>query len=405
MSQITFDAELDPYEKKDGTHTIQIRITQLRKKRRISSGVSVLKAHWNPEKKEIRKADPLYRQKNATVKAKILELEQEYLKSSLRRQPVTATGLVRKLKKEVLGDSFLQYADRRIEIHSSPATRKAQRSVIAKLREYRRQEDLLFSEIDYEFLEAYQRHLKRLGNSTNTIHANFKTIKALYNHAVKSGNFEPERISPFARFSVKKEKSKRAKLTEAQIEALARLEIRPDINEFHARNIFLFSFYTQGMRTADVLQLTWGQVDKDRLTYTARKTGKARSIKLIPKAAEILNYYRLSYQKPTDYVFRFLKGKNRKHFTEDQWLGVISAANALINKHLTALAVKIGVPSISMHVARHSFADIARRKTGNVYLVSEALDHSSVSVTENYFASAKREENDGFSDTVYGVDD
>jgi hypothetical protein len=33
MSDITFHCELDPYEKKDGTHTIQIRITQLRKKR------------------------------------------------------------------------------------------------------------------------------------------------------------------------------------------------------------------------------------------------------------------------------------------------------------------------------------------------------------------------------------
>jgi hypothetical protein len=32
MSQITFDAELDPYEMKDVTLTIQIGISQLRKK-------------------------------------------------------------------------------------------------------------------------------------------------------------------------------------------------------------------------------------------------------------------------------------------------------------------------------------------------------------------------------------
>ena len=402
MSQITFHPELDSYVKKNGTQSVQIRVTQFREMKRIGVGFSVLAKDWNAEKKNIRSSDPLYRQKNATLKSKLLELETEYLKKSLMRQPVTSGSLVRKLKKQVLGDSFLEYADRRIELHASPATRKAQRSVIGKLREYRRGEDLLFVEIDYDFLEAYQRYLKRLGNALNTIHANFKTIKALYNHAVKSGNYEPEKVSPFARFSVKKEKSKRAKLTEAQIEALAALVIRPGINEFHARNIFLFSYYTQGMRTADVLQLTWGQVEQERLSYTARKTGKPRSIKLIPKAAAILDLYRVPYQRPTDYVFWFLKGKQRKNFTEDAWMGVISAANALINKHLAVLAGRIGVPRISMHVARHSFADMARQKTGNVYLVSEALDHSSVSVTEHYFASARRDENDGFSDAVYG---
>ena len=402
MSHITFDAELDPYEKKDGSHTIQIRITQQRKKRRISAGVAVLAVHWNAEKKEVRRGDPLWRQKNATLKARILELESEYMKGSLLRQPVTAASLVRKLRREVLGDSFLDYADRRIEHHPSPATRKAQRSVISKLRDYRKQQDLLFVEIDYDFLETYHRHLKRLGNSINTIHANFKTIKAMYNHAVKSGNYEPEKVSPFARFALKKEKSRRMKLSEEQVELLARLDIKPGQNEFHARNIFLFSYYTQGMRTADVLQLAWGQVQDGRLTYTARKTGKLRSIKLIPQAVAILEIYRLDFQRPGDYVFRFLRGKNRKQHTEDGWLAVISSANALINKHLRALAGRIGAPGLSMHVARHSFADMARRKTGNVYLVSEALDHSSVSVTENYFASAKREENDGFSDAVYG---
>ena len=98
-----------------------------------------------------------------------------------------------------------------------------------------------------------------------------------------------------------------------------------------------------------------------------------------------------------------MKGKNKKQFTEDGWLGVITSANALINGHLKTIAEKIGVSNISMHVARHSFADIAKRKTGNVFAVSDALDHSSVSVTEDYFSAASRAENDDLVDSVYGI--
>ncbi len=97
MSLITFDAELDSYQKKEGSHTNQIRIPQLRKKRRVSSGISVRAKDWNPEKKEVCKTDTLNRQKNSTLKAKILELETEYLRKSLMRQPVTSGSLLRQL--------------------------------------------------------------------------------------------------------------------------------------------------------------------------------------------------------------------------------------------------------------------------------------------------------------------
>jgi site-specific recombinase XerC len=54
-----------------------------------------------------------------------------------------------------------------------------------------------------------------------------------------------------------------------------------------------------------------------------------------------------------------------------------------------------------MHVDRHSFADIANRKTGNVFAVSHALGYSSVSVTEDYFSAASRAENDDLVAAVY----
>lgn len=39
-----------------------------------------------------------------------------------------------------------------------------------------------------------------------------------------------------------------------------------------------------------------------------------------------------------------------------------------------------------LHIARHSFANIARQKNANVYDISKALGHSNLKITETYLA-------------------
>ena len=54
---------------------------------------------------------------------------------------------------------------------------------------------------------------------------------------------------------------------------------------------------------------------------------------------------------------------------------------------MNKLAEMAGVTKkISMHIARHSFANIARQKKANVYDISKALGHSSLKITETYLS-------------------
>jgi integrase/recombinase XerD len=370
--------------------------------KRISLGKSIPEEHWNPEKSEVRKSNSQYRQINTLIRAKILELERAYLEQSIMNRPATADSLLSKLKREITGENFIDYAKIRIEKMVSPWTRKSQTSVIKKLDEYVGTKGLFFLEINYEFLVNYERHLKKQKNGVNTIHANMKTIKAIYNEAFNSGYFVPEKGSPWILYKPKKAKSTRAKLSETQITDIEKLELNPGTNEWHSKNIFLLSFYLQGMRTSDIMQLQWSQIKDDRVEYTAGKTEKFRSKKLIVRAKEILRQYYYPGLRPTDYVFPFLRSSNKTKLSGDAWIKIIGSKNALINGHLQTIAKKIGVKKISMHVARHSFADIANRKTGDVHKVSDALGHSSVSVTENYLRAASRSENDDLVNSVYG---
>lgn len=403
MSKISFHVELDNRVKKDGTQNIQLRITQARKMYRVSIGHSIEKRHWNEEKKEVRKTHPQHLLINAATKAKILEVEKTYLKSQVGGKKVSASTLKKQLKKEIIGDSFLEYAKLRSNKIDNPSTKRTAIAIINKLEVFLKGNDLLFEEITYDWIKEYERYLKSLGNSVNTIHNNLKILKATYNDAIKSEVYEPEKLSPWSKHSAKKSKTIRTRLTLNQIHQLEKLDLQEGTNKDHARNFFLFSFFMQGMRVTDVLQLCWSNIVNGRLEYTASKTQKARSKKMSTQALAIVEKYRKPFLNNSEYIFPFLKKYQKKKLDKDVWRKKIEAATSVINNELKEIAPLINAAKLTTHTARHSFAEYARIKTGgNVTVISAALDHSSISITQTYFNEGTQSENDDLVDNLFG---
>jgi len=121
-----------------------------------------------------------------------------------------------------------------------------------------------------------------------------------------------------------------------------------------------------------------------RLEYRMSKTGTGKSIKLLPQTHAILDHYKPQGDGQADgFLFPILAGYEVA--TPRKLLNAISSQNKLTNKHLKKIAKRAGITiSLSFHIARHSFADIARQKGWDVYLISKALGHSSIKVTESY---------------------
>ena len=53
---------------------------------------------------------------------------------------------------------------------------------------------------------------------------------------------------------------------------------------------------------------------------------------------------------------------------------------------------KLNLPNINFHMARHTFAYQARMKGFDIFFISKALGHSSLSVTEKYLQSFENDE-------------
>ena len=123
----------------------------------------------------------------------------------------------------------------------------------------------------------------------------------------------------------------------------------------------------------------------------------------MPKAEEILKLYRRPGARAKDYIFPLLD--SRKDFSDRIFLfNQVSSKNALINKNLRKIAEKAGIEKkVSFHISRHSFASIAKNERKlSTEMISELLNHSSLSVTKAYLQGFENADLDNSLESVTG---
>ena len=161
----------------------------------------------------------------------------------------------------------------------------------------------------------------------------------------------------------------------------------------------MFSFYCAGIRASDILQLKWENIVDGRLVYQMHKTSRFHSLKLHEKPIKILDLYGPGNLE--EFIFPFLS--NDVDYEDPTFrYNQLNAKTSLLNKYLRQIATKAEInKKISTHTARHSFADIARQKTDNIYNLSKTLGHSSIKITEAYLASFDQKAVDDTLDEVF----
>jgi site-specific recombinase XerD len=400
MSKTTFTAELNPRSNKDGSYTVYLRIYKDGKYKRVNLGVSVRKEEWNTEKREVRKSNKNAEMINTLIRKKISEGFSEDVLDKVSNSNRSLSAIQKKLKDETTGGDFFEFATIVINQMQNSGSQRVYRTVLAKLKEY--QNELDFCDITRGFLINYEKWLREVkGNNKNTIHKNLTTIRTLYYEAARREVFEPTK-NPWLLMKINKVKSNRSHFTFDEIKLLENIELIQGSQLFHARNIFLMQYYAYGTRIADMLLMKWVNLKDGRLEFLANKTGKQHSVKLPSEAKLILEYYKERRRNIADYIFPYLKKKQWE--THLEFRQNIESMTAQVNKNLKKLVKMIGInKNISTHVARHSFAENARIKTGNdIYAISKALGHSNISITEAYFGQSSQGENDAMSTIVFG---
>ncbi|PAP75070.1 site-specific integrase [Rubrivirga marina] len=370
----------------DGLAPVYLRATANRKSRFTSTGIYVRPRDWNDRRQEVRSSCDLADAYNRRLGELLNDARSAALDASSAGTVVAAlTGPA---------GSATGYFERHVG-RLDEAGRYWQHKhfgvTLGHLRAALGQ-DVLWAELDRDALGRFEAHLRvRAKNAPNTIRNHMKRLRRVVREAIREGELEAGQ-DPFLTYTPPRAAPvHRRKLTMPEIRALADAELPEGSTEALARDVFLFSFYGAGVRASDLAALRATDVRGGRLRYRMMKTGETVTVGLPPEGRAIAERYAETAADRGGLLFPLITAAD----TRDPVRLRRSAnrANSRINAALkrAASGVEVDDTGLTMHVARHSFADLARRRGGSLFDVSRALGHSSLSTTQAYLASLDQE--------------
>ena len=177
-------------------------------------------------------------------------------------------------------------------------------------------------------------------------------------------------------------------LTKEQMDAL--LEYYKNCKEPRRKEfmeMFFFAFHACGLRIVDVMTLQWGHInfEKKELRKIMIKTSKRHVIPLTEPALKILRRWQ-EKRVGCHYVFDLVNDNLDLNDEEALYKARINATKC-IGQSLSVVGEQLEFPfSLSMHVARHTFAVMALNKGLSMSVVSRLLGHGSTDITEKVYA-------------------
>lgn len=411
----TFKAVLNNKPKADGSHAILIRITLDRQRKFVNTGETVKKSEFNAKKGEVRKSHLSHESINHSIESRIEQVRRRIRKKEEQGEHYTLEqiqAILQGKEEKVAPKEFIKYGSETIDLyypeHQNLDQYKHFWTTLNSWKTFEKAEGKVYNlkDVDISSIRRFENFLITVKkNKPRTIANHLKRIKRLFRLAVDHNIIEYH-TNPFTNIKINRgAKSKKPRLSMEEIKQLEQTKPIEGSVLFHAKNVWLAQFYAAGTRIGDMLAMKFENVGPDRIVFDMQKTEEEQSIPINPKLRAIIEYYRTPDKTLKDYIFPFFKKEidysNDEFFKKQLW-----SKTAQINASLKDLATMAGIDkNLTTHMARHSFADIARKKSGNIYGVSKALRHSNIRITEEYLESFDHDAVDDVMGSVFDFDE
>ena len=278
--------------------------------------------------------------------------------------------------------TFMKQVANGLQVEGNFGTAHVYRSSLNAIIAYRGKSDLFFSEVTSEWLKGFEVHLRNRGCSWNTVSTYMRTFRAVYNRAV---NLRKAPYVPYLfRFVYTGTRAdhKRALADDDMKKVFVNLSRKAGVSlpVRQAQELFILMFLLRGMPFVDLAYLRKSDLRDNVITYRRRKTGRSLSVTLTSEAMILIKKY-MNRDSSSPYLFSFLKSREgTKEAYREYQLALRS-----FNQRLMLLGELLGLgDKLSSYTARHTWATTAYYCEIHPGIISEAMGHSSITVTETY---------------------
>ncbi|WP_010182988.1 site-specific integrase [Aquimarina agarilytica] len=359
--------------------------------------------HWDQKKSKVKNSYHSAARLNNLILKKITEADDLILNFRTNKKPYSSSKITSLLKGGNNSKLFFEYSEQYFQDLSKLGKHSrliSEQGRIKHFKEFLGNKDIPFEEIDQGMLKRFKIYLATSRKvSERSIMNSLIVIRTLFNLGIKDGLVD-QKYYPFGKNKIKIKFPETIKigLEEIEINAIENLDLSKGSTIWHSRNIFLFSFYLAGMRVSDVLKVKWSDIKDERLYYRMGKNKKVDSLKIPLKVKMIIGYYEDEKRSPEDFIFPELK-KAKENDSRDIYCKTKTATKKF-NKYLDEIAQRAKIDKkITMHIARHSFGNIAGDKI-SPHMLQKLYRHSHLSTTIGYQGNFIHKEADNALESV-----
>ncbi|MBZ0099890.1 MAG: site-specific integrase, partial [Taibaiella sp.] len=294
---ITYKFVLDKRRfKSDNIYSLKLRIFQNRRFKEYVTGIRLHETAWDDKQQIIIPSDIGYKKNSFILNSLKTRIEKIILLAEDGTEYLTPEILLNRLNKpqerkaDVLLAGYGEALINSLKIANRAGTALAYQDAVNSLTCYGGK-NLLIKDITYRFLEEYNSHMLSKGVKVNSIAAYLRSIRAIYNRAIKEGLAELQHY-PFNQFKIETEDTFSRTLTIEEMQRIISTDLPSDTSIWHNRNYFLLSFYLIGINFTDLFHLTANDITDNMVRYRRDKTGKLYCIGIPEDAKSIFSYYR-----------------------------------------------------------------------------------------------------------------
>lgn len=255
--------------------------------------------------------------------------------------------------------------------------------------------DIPFHELSPNLLKCFEIYLRQRKCSWNTVSTYMKVLRAVYNRAVDNGDalYIP-RLFKHVHTSVCADQRRALGISDigkllCETENPSPCDTLP-IELQKTKIIFALMFLLRGIPFVDLVYLRKADVHGNVLRYRRRKTGRLLTVMLTPDAMRLIHIVAKT-DLSSPYLFPFLSSPEGTEAAYHEYQSSLRAFNyrlSLLKKYIGSTA------HLSTYTIRHTWATMAYYCEIHPGIISEAMGHSSIKVTETYLKPFQHEKID-----------